>query len=235
VLLLVWVVFILAAPNMAPYVTSQLLPVPSRESVDREKMALQRERQREFEQLVEEWKDEKGLADDVQWWSDDDLQARAREHWEGIQEEMQKVEDSYLARIQAQTRWSGIIARVSPLTSFNLAAFDLAAAGMEQETSLVEALKTYSQSWEEYSNEKQKAWREFMEEQRRSGGGFSFSSEDMARFRLVDLSDYPRFDFEYMPFSQRLGLVYGDLGLLAVWNVLFFMGAYLSFLRYDVQ
>ncbi|MFC1526164.1 ABC transporter permease [Candidatus Latescibacterota bacterium] len=170
VLLLVWVVFILAAPNMAPYVTSQLLPVPSRESVDREKMALQREGRRELEQQVEVWKEEKGLPEDAQWWSDEDLQTRWRDGWAKVEEEMQKVEDSYLTRIQDQTRWSGIIARVSPLTSFNLAAFDLAAAGMAQETVLVEALKTYSEAWGEYSEEKQKAWREFMQKQMSSGG-----------------------------------------------------------------
>ena len=235
VLLLIWVALILAVPNMAPYLTSQLFPVPSRESVDREKMAHQRELQREFQELTEQWKEEKGLGEDDQWWQDQELRTRAEEHWAGIQEELQKVEDDYLTRIQAQTRLSGLVARVSPLTSFNLAAYDLAAAGIAQETAFVEALKAYSQSWQEYSEEKQRPWREFMEKQASSGGGMMMTPEIMEQFRLTDLSDYPRFSFDYMPFGQRLSLVYLDLGLLAVWNILFFMAAYLSFLRYDVQ
>ena len=49
VLLVLWVAAILAVPNMAPYITSQILPVPSRESVDREKAEIRRQAQGEFD------------------------------------------------------------------------------------------------------------------------------------------------------------------------------------------
>ncbi|MFH1566572.1 MAG: ABC transporter permease subunit [Gemmatimonadota bacterium] len=235
VLLLVWVVLILAVPNMAPYLTSQIMPVPSRESVDRVKAELQREQVGQLLQRVEEWKKEKGLPADANWYQDEDLRARAQEYGTQMQDGLQKVEDDYLARVQSQTRWSGLVARLSPLTSLKLAAYDLAAAGIAQESALVQDLKTYSKTWEEYSNEKQKAWREFMEKQMSSGGAVSFTPEMMERFRLADLSDYPRFSFAYMPLSRRLSLASLDLGLLAIWSVLFFLAAYLSFLRYDAQ
>ena len=233
VLLLIWVAFILAAPNMAPYITSQLFPAPSRESIDREKMELQRERYSRFQEMVEEWKEEKGLGDEDNWYADDDLRARSDAYREEVEAEMQKVEDDYLVRIQSQTRLSGIVARVSPLTSFNLAAYDMAAAGIAQETAFVEALKAYSQSWEEYTEEKNRAFRELMEKQR--SAGVSPTPEMWEQFRHADFADYPRFSFDHMPFNQRLSLIYTDVGLLVVWNVLFFMGAYLSFLKYDVQ
>ena len=38
-----------------------------------------------------------------------------------------------------------------------------------------------------------------------------------------------------MPIGDRLWVVSGDLLLLALWNVAFFMLAYLSFLRYPVE
>jgi hypothetical protein len=38
-----------------------------------------------------------------------------------------------------------------------------------------------------------------------------------------------------MPVGERLSEVYGDLLLLGLWNVAFFMLAYLSFLRYPVE
>ena len=235
VLLLIWVALILAAPNMAPCITSQVLPVPSRQSVDRAKLDLQRVRDREFRALVEEWKEEKGLGEEDSWWQDEDLRARSEEHWNGIREEMQKVEDGYQAKVRDQTRWSGIAARISPLTSFVLASLDMAAAGLTQEEAFVEALKSYSQTWSEYSTEKEKAWREFMEKRRNSDGGVRIASADMEQFNNLDLSDYPRFEFEYLPVAERLGQIYTDILLLVVWNVLFFMAAYLSFLRYEVQ
>jgi hypothetical protein len=38
-----------------------------------------------------------------------------------------------------------------------------------------------------------------------------------------------------MPIADRVAHVYVDLLLLVLWNVAFFMLAYLSFLRYPIQ
>ncbi|HIG57616.1 MAG TPA: DUF3526 domain-containing protein [Candidatus Handelsmanbacteria bacterium] len=234
VLLLVWVVFILAVPNMAPYLTSQLLPVSSRESVDREKGEMQGEMSRKYMAAVEEEVKRSGKNRN-QVVQDSVFQEKMRKVSEEHQQMLQKVEDNYAVKIQEQTRWSGIVARLSPLTSFNLAAFNLAASGIEQERRYIDALKKYSTSWEEYSNEKRKAWDEFMKQRQQAGGAMSFNPQDMERFNNLDLSDYPRFHFEHMSFRERVVSVWMDVVLLVVWAVLFFMLAYISFLRYDVQ
>ena len=234
VLLLVWVAFILAIPNMAPYLASQLLPVPSRESVNREKAEIQQESWRKMQEMMRAEQERTGKEN---VWQDEEFRGKMEVYREEIEAEMQKVEDSYMARIRAQTRWSGIAARTSPLTSFHLAALDLAAAGIEQETRFVDALKTYSKTWEGYSNQKREAFDKFMEEKRKESpdGRFFFNPAEMEQFNNMDFSDYPRFAFQYMPFTERLSQVYVDVLLLVVWNVLFFMLAYLSFLRYDVH
>ena len=234
VLLLVWVVFILAVPNMAPYLTSRLLPTPSRESVDREKGEMMSEMSRKYMAAVEEEVKRTG-KNQMQVYQDSVFQEKMKKVGEDHQKMLQKVEDDYAAKMQEQTRWSGIVARLSPLTSYNLAAFNLAASGIEQERRYIDALKQYSTSWEEYSNEKRKAWDEFMKQRQRAGGMITFTSQDMERFSNLDLSDYPRFDFEYMTFRERAASVWMDITLLGVWAILFFMLAYISFLRYDVK
>jgi ABC-type transport system involved in multi-copper enzyme maturation permease subunit len=230
VLLLVWVALILAVPNMAPYAVGQLVSIPSREEIDRETQALQQDMQEKWRAIMSEEQERLG-RDDV--WNDEGVRERMEDMQEGFQAEMQKVEDSFLTQVTRQTDLSGILARVSPLTSFNLAAFDLASAGIAQEQRYVASLKAYSETWEEYSNEKQRAMREFFERRQREGGGIS--SADMEQFNNLDLSDAPRFEFVFMSVSSRLTEIYGDLLLLALWNVAFFMLAYLSFLRYDIN
>ena len=235
VLLLVWVAFILAVPNMAPYITTQLLPVPSRESVDREKAEMQREGWRKMEQMMRDEQKRTG-EENITWnkdnWSEE-FRTEVEDALKKLGEEVQKVEDSFTTRMQDQNRWAGIIARLSPLTSFNLAAFDLAAAGIEQERLFVEALKNYGQTWEEYSRQKRETFERYREERRKSGQGFD--PQAMEQFNNLDLSDYPRMKFEYMSFRDRLGRVYVDILLLLLWNIVFFMFAYLSFLRYDIR
>lgn len=232
VLLLVWVVLILAVPNMAPYAVGQFVSIPSRDEIDREKQVKERELSDRYQRIVEEEKERLG-TDDI--WQDEGFKKRQQDMSEEFKDEIQKIEDSFLKQMNRQTRLSGIVARISPLTSFNLAAFDLAAAGIAQEEEYVEALKAFSGTWQEYSEEKQKAWREFLERQRSEDGSVSINSGDMERFNILDLSDAPRFDFSSMPIGDRLSVVYGDLLLLALWNVVFFMLAYLSFLRYPVE
>ncbi len=232
VLLLVWVVLILAVPNMAPYAVGQFVSIPSRDEIDREKQVKERELSDRYQRIVEEEKERLG-TDDI--WQDEGFKKRQQDMSEEFKDEIQKIEDSFLKQMNRQTRLSGIVARISPLTSFNLAAFDLAAAGIAQEEEYVEALKEFSGTWQEYSEEKQKAWREFLQRQRSEDGSVSINSGDMERFNILDLSDAPRFDFSSMPIGDRLSVVYGDLLLLALWNVVFFMLAYLSFLRYPVE
>jgi len=232
VLLLVWVALILAIPNMAPYAVGQFVSIPSRVEIDREKSAKQRELQEKFQQIVKEEQERLGTEN---IWQDEGFQKRQREMGERLEAEVQKVEDSFLKQVNRQTRLSGIVARISPLTSFNMAAFDLAAAGVAQEQEYVEALKAFSVTWQQYSEDKQKDWREFMERQRSGDGRVMITSDDMAQFNNLDLSDAPRFSFAFMPAGQRLTEVYGDLLLMSLWNVAFFMLAYLSFLRYPVE
>lgn len=74
-----------------------------------------------------------------------------------------------------------------------------------------------------------------MKQRQQAGGAMSFNPQDMERFNNLDLSDYPRFHFEHMSFHERVVSVWMDVVLLVVWAVLFFMLAYISFLRYDVQ
>lgn len=234
VLLLVWVAFILAVPNMAPYIADLALPVPSRESVEREKMEIRQEWMQHYQQLQREEQERTGRAN---VWEDEGFRAKVEGLGKQMEEKVQKVEDSYMARMQVQTRWAGIAARLSPLTSFELAAFDLSAAGIEQERRFVDALKEYGKTWDEYSRQKREAWDRYMEAKRKQSpdGSIMVTSEEMEQFNKLDLSDYPRFKFEHMPFRERLGLVYVDVLLLLLWNAVFFMLAYLSFLRYDIR
>lgn len=234
VLLLLWVSLILAVPNMAPYAVSHIVPILSAEEVAREKQALQQEMQRKTMAIIQQEQERLGRQN---VWTDEGVQEKMRAASEESQAEIQKIEDSFQTQVAAQTRLSGILARLSPLTSFNLAAFDLAAAGIAQEEEWVASLEAFGDTWQEYSEEKQRPWREFLERQMAasSDGSVTFGPDDMEQFNNVDLSDAPRFHFAHMSVSDRLAGIYVDLMLLALWNVALFMLAYLSFLRYEIN
>lgn len=223
VLLLIWLVFIWAIPNTAPTVSGLLLPVPTRQSVEREKEKIQKERSRQVGELVRAEQRRTGKS----WYPDnEEFNARKAGVEQRAQEALQKVEERYMAKAQAQSRLSSVVAQLSPFSSFKLAAVDLAATGIEQERRFVAALNRYSDIWGEYDKEKMG-----------NGRLYTFNLVGLSHTDrpLRDFSDYPRFEFEYMPFAERLNQAYFDVALLVVWNVVFFLLAYVSFLRYEIR
>lgn len=229
VLLMLWVGLILAVPNMVIYATGQIVDVPSRESIDRDVGHL-----REQGRLnIEAMRKAVGEPLDNDDWGEDFAAEKAALHRE-VEAKVQKMEESYLAQLQNQSRWSSIAARFSPLTSFTMAAFDLAADGMEQERRFVEALQTYGQVWDVYVEERGRARRNFVDKQRHRAKALNGEQEEHFK-QGFDLSDYPRFKFEYMSFTDRVELIWPDVLLLLMWVVVFFMASYFSFLRYNIH
>ena len=50
----------------------------------------------------------------------------------------------------------------------------------------------------------------------------------------AEFTDLPAFQHRYNSLAKNLSLVLGDIFILLAWNVILFMGAYVSFLRYDM-
>ena len=169
-----------------------------------------------------------GASWDNEEWSEE-LRAEIAALNREVEVAVRKREESYLAQVRNQSSWSGIAARLSPLTSFNMAAYDLAADGMEQERRFVAALQGYSQVWGAYVEGRETAWRDLVEHRRDQG------EQDGRLQRALKFGDYPRFKFEYMSFADRLELIWLDVLLLLMWAAFFFMASYISFLRYNIH
>lgn len=58
-----------------------------------------------------------------------------------------------------------------------------------------------------------------------------FSSDQGA----AELSDLPVFQHEYNAFSENLSRASGDISILLAWNIILFIGTYVSFLRYEMS
>jgi len=51
----------------------------------------------------------------------------------------------------------------------------------------------------------------------------------------IDLRELPEFTFEPPDASVAIGASLPDLGLLLLFNIVFFAGAFVAFLKYDVR
>ena len=226
VLLVLWIVITLFIPNIAPYLARQLFPVEPRVSVDRKRQEIFNDTWHEVDRIIQRDRIRSGknqAGQDGQFESlieFKQFESLIESKLEIAYAQVRKLEKRYESRVQAQARLAGILSRLSPLGSFQMAANDLGTVGIRHEARFVETLEAYSHVWGNYVDKK---WAILLEE------------DVQVRRWPPDLSDYPRFKFDYISFRERLDLVLSDLLLLLLWNIVLFMGTYISFLRCEIN
>ncbi|NND70373.1 MAG: DUF3526 domain-containing protein, partial [Rhodothermales bacterium] len=126
-----------------------------------------------------------------------------------------------------QERLAFNLSRVSPSSAYQLAAMNLAGT----HTSLKER---YEASMEAY----RAAFSEFVNDQRNKERLERMRGNDRNRNQepeRLDLSELPRYEAPGHTFSEAVAPSIFDFGLLGIFSVVAFAGAFLSFLRYDVR
>ncbi|MFT7691545.1 MAG: hypothetical protein ACI8P2_000160, partial [Candidatus Latescibacterota bacterium] len=125
---------------------------------------------------------------------------------------------------QNQVEVARNITRISPVATYVYANTDIGVTGVRHEQQLVNSLRAYQRQFARYVDEK-------LEE---SGGGGTFwggNNDD----RDYSIDDMPVFDYKPEELGMRLEVRSTDVLLLVVFAVLFFMMAFVAFLRTDIS
>lgn len=216
VLLFAWVAIVLVLPNAAPYLAAWWSPTRAVVVVEREKRDIERRSEQAFDAKMRAW--EAAHPDDPKyrgaWWAYWDV--AKRDQVVTLVDDHKEVTDGYHRQLDGQMRLTRLLSRVSPMTSFVYAAADLAGTGIRDRNRFFDALVSYRKEITRFALDK---WVPYDAE----GRGNEYTIEG-----------YPRFAFTESALQDRLGSIWEEVLVLAVWNLMFFMAAYLSFLRYDV-
>ena len=212
--LFIWVGWILVVPNLAPVMAKIISPAPSKQKINEEKEALQRET----------------------WMRMGRLQMVAGElnYSQKLQDERQKLEAEMEAglarwdRYYDQTKrrqgdWAAGLGRVSPSASWVYAAAALTQTGPE-------SYRRFLKSRQRLEDDLEKLYRETREEARKTRDDRGWWS-----WPVVDYDQIPRFHVSPPSLDDSVYIALNDVLLLAIFNVVFFMASFLFFLRYDVR
>jgi ABC-type transport system involved in multi-copper enzyme maturation permease subunit len=216
VLLLVWVVMVWVLPNLSPYLAHLSSPTPSMQSIEMEKASMAEEQQRKFQEAWQPWISEARenntpFPEIVTYFQN--LQSDMRRR---VAEERGKINEQFRQAMDAQIDLTRLLTRLSPAATFTVAVCDLSGTGVQEKEHFRDLLKRFNSQWVDYSYSK-------------------FDPEIFDGDKELDLSDHPIFTYESLTFNDRIQETFIDLLILVVWNLIFFMGAYLSFMRYDVK
>ena len=208
--LLVWIGWILVVPNVAPIAARLAAPVPSRQVIDAEQRAIDRETE-----LLQESIRKRKVYGDAQ-------------EGERIQQEAEqrkrKLDDFYDDRMSRQISLSQNLARLSPSASYLFAATRLAGTGPDLFRHFSEAVERFQDA---HSDFRRGMFRNITSWDQATG-------PQLGEADWFDPADVPRFSMFSESLSEAFDAALFDILLLAVFNVLFFLLSYVLFLRYDV-
>ena len=227
VLLLIWVLIVLVVPNLSPYVASQISPTRPMQVVEKEKAGIQQEVIQQVQKEFEEWRQEKEKEGPIDF-NSEEVQKYIRELREGvairIAEEQKKLMEDFEQGMIRQVNMAANISRISPMAPFVYAATRISATGEKEREHFLKAIDRYQQNWISYAEDKSEEYMAIMRARQ--------AGEEAEEFNV---EDYPKFHYEAPLLKDQVQGALKDVLVLAVWTIVLFLGAFMSFLRYDVM
>lgn len=226
ILLFIWVIFVTIIPKAAVMTAARINPIPSVHEITAQKDAFLQEIQKEaMTEQRQYFKDnprpKEKEAEIAQWneklkeWAEEFQQRLTTK----IDEKNAAIERDYQIKLRGQQRLAINLSRVSPASALMFSCMSLARTGISEHERFLNSVKTYKPIFTKWINTK-------MMRSLNLGEGEQPKPE---------LSDMPQMDFMPERFGDSFKRILPDLVLMIFLIILFFVGAYVSFLRYDVR
>ena len=229
--LIIWIFTVLIIPRAAVLLAGRSVDVPS---VD--ELAYQKSRFRS--QL---WQEDRNKLSQFKPSQNRDPMAMANEfneYMQGLTEERDRKTNELSYRLEEerrnaqmqQQRLAFSLARISPSALFSLAATQLAGTSLDLKKHFHDEARGYQSTYAEFLKEKTGMVLGLGEVliAMRSGG-------EEEEEEPINPQELPVFDYRGRSLSDILNDAALDIGLLMIFNILFFAGAFVGFLRYDVR
>ena len=236
ILLLIWVVLILAFPSLSGIVARIVYPVKSEQVLNQEKAEVHSNIRREKGKELSDAYIKAGLFGG-------DTRISRREAWEKYYklrepiagkyekreaELIRQLESDYQRSHTTQDRIAVNISRLSPASTLTYIMSDLCHTGIQERENFYQEAKVYYQQLNDiyYS----KMWMDMFSTGKDGVKYLGYYSEGTAGRK-----DLPFFTYKSRGLGEVLGRSVIDIGVLVLYTLIFFLGAYFSFLRYDVR
>lgn len=225
ILLFVWVTFVTIIPKAAIMVAGQINPIPSVHEITAQKDAyiqeIQKEALKERMRYFKENPPPKKPEAMAQWKEDilkwgEDLQQKLTAK---IDEKNAAIERDYQAKMQSQQRLAINLSRISPASALMFGSMSLARTGIDEHERFLHSVKSYKPIWTRWINA-------------RMIRSYNMEGGQQPKPKLDDM---PLHEYTSEGLSDSINRVLPDLGLMIFLIILFFVGAYVSFIRYDVR
>ncbi len=223
-LLFAWVVIVMIVPKAAVITAAQIKPIPSVHEVTAQKDAFLQQTQKEGQDRLRDF--QKQLAAEANP-DQKAVQEKFRTFLEDIQQELTEkidknnaaIERDYQTKKLVQQNLAINLSRISPASALSFGSMTLARTGVDEFDRFLASVRAYKPIFTKWINSK-------------FGESINFQTNELAR---ISLDDMPQHSIEPESIGKLIVRTLPDFALMAVMIIVFFVGAYVSFLRYDVR
>jgi ABC-type transport system involved in multi-copper enzyme maturation permease subunit len=243
--LVVWVILVLIIPRAGVLAAGQMVHVPRVAEIEGRRDAFAKDKWAQYHvEMEERWRQRGGAGcgggdpheDEEVWgWIQEEDAARKVVEKE-IEEFDWKLREDLRRRKAARIHLANTLARLSPVSAYQLVTMALAETDIFLKSRYEDSMNAYRTQFVNYVDEQVA--------NSGPGGGhimISMSSEDGFSMKTgadagsLDISGLPRYIAPASNFTMVFGSTIVDFGLLLIYSLVAFAGAFISFLRYDIR
>ncbi len=233
-LLVIWIASVLIIPRASVLIAGRMVDVPSVDEINSQKGRLAMQLQAEDRTAMSQFKptgaamgdqfDPQAMMSQFNRYMDSLADARNKK----LSDFGGRLNEDRFNRQQIQQKLSFAFARLSPSASFTLAASALAGTDMTLKDEYYQQAMSYQSDYAKFMKEKT---------------GFNPSGrmvvvirdDNQEKPKEIDPTELPSFTFQQPTLGELFGRSLFDMGLLAIFNLIFFAGSVVGFLRYDLR
>jgi ABC-type transport system involved in multi-copper enzyme maturation permease subunit len=241
VLLVIWICAVLIVPKAATMLAGQAVPVATTDEIESRLASFTTQSWADFSQDMmkrsrERFKDVKDMKpeDRQQAFANyqKESETKRKEMDQKISDYTSRLYEDYYNQKSRQELLAFSLAKISPASQFQLATMKLAGTDVALKKRYEDAMKEYKTKYGNYVSQKGGG---MFSIRMSAGRGSTSGSMTGPADTKVNISEMPRFNDPEYSFGAAVTSAMFDLGLLALFNVLAFVGAFVAFLRYDMR
>ena len=227
--LVVWIFAVLIVPRASVLISGRMVDVPNVDDITSQKNRYRTQLFEEDRPKMSNFKPEGTDPQDVMQQFSAHMRELSSKRQEKIDAFTERINEDYENRRREQEKLALNLSRVSPASVFTLASTELAGTSLELQNRYMDSATDY-----------QNVYGNFMQEKtgENQGGGFRMimiTTDDQEEPEYLDPDEMPSFEYQPVSASVAAGTSMTDLGLLILFNILFFGGAFAAFLKYDLR
>ncbi|MEM8485853.1 MAG: ABC transporter permease subunit [Bacteroidota bacterium] len=242
ILLVAWVALVLIVPRAATMAAGQIVPVTSVAEIESQKDRFRTDRWNAYRVIRRDMREEREAAmsgmtreerDQYQQANQQSWQTEERTARDTLEDEInefsRKVDEELRNQKTTQERMAFTLSRFSPASAYKLTAMQMANTGTELKSEYEDAMKAYRTSFSQFVEAKRE------EERKKNAGQGGFGRNRNQEQEPLDLAELPRFEAPAQEYAEAIAPSIIDFGLLSLFSIAAFGGAFVSFIRYDVR